>query len=44
MDYQTSTPGNTAADIADEIGRPVQYRPVAADGAARAASLLASLL
>jgi pimeloyl-ACP methyl ester carboxylesterase/predicted glycosyltransferase len=44
MDYQTAGPADIAAAIAAEIGRPVDYRPVAADGAARAASLLASLL
>ena len=31
-------------DIATEIGREVDYRPVATDGAARAAAMLASLL
>jgi len=30
--------------IAEEIGRDVAYRPVPADGAARAAALLAELL
>ena len=30
--------------IAAEIGRPVAYRPVETDGAARAATLLAELL
>jgi pimeloyl-ACP methyl ester carboxylesterase/predicted glycosyltransferase len=44
MDYQTAGPADIAAAIASEIGRQVDYRPVAADGAARAASLLASLL
>ncbi len=44
MDYQTSEPADIAAAIASEIGRHVDYRPVAANGAARAASLLASLL
>jgi pimeloyl-ACP methyl ester carboxylesterase/predicted glycosyltransferase len=44
MDYQTAGPGDIAAAIATEIGREVDYRPVATDGAARAASLLASLL
>jgi hypothetical protein len=29
---------------ASEIGRDVDYRPVAADGAARAAAMLADLL
>jgi pimeloyl-ACP methyl ester carboxylesterase/predicted glycosyltransferase len=44
MDYQTAGPADIAAAIAAEIGRRVDYRPVATDGAARAASLLASLL
>jgi pimeloyl-ACP methyl ester carboxylesterase/predicted glycosyltransferase len=44
MDYQTVGPADIAAAIATEIGREVDYRPVATDGAARAASLLASLL
>jgi pimeloyl-ACP methyl ester carboxylesterase/predicted glycosyltransferase len=44
MDYQTAGPADIADAIAAEIGREVDYRPVAADGAARAAALLASLL
>jgi UDP:flavonoid glycosyltransferase YjiC (YdhE family) len=44
MDYETSGPGEIAAAIAAEIGREVDYRPVAPDGAARAAALLADLL
>ena len=44
MDYQTAGPADIAAAIATEIGREVDYRPVATDGAARAASMLASLL
>jgi predicted glycosyltransferase len=44
MDYRTAGPADIAAAIATEIGREVDYRPVATDGAARAASLLASLL
>jgi hypothetical protein len=44
MDYQTAEPVGIAAAIATEIGRKVDYRPVATDGAARAASLLANLL
>ena len=31
-------------DFAAEIGRPVSYRPVETDGAARAAALLAELI
>jgi pimeloyl-ACP methyl ester carboxylesterase/predicted glycosyltransferase len=44
MDYRTVGPADIAAAIATEIGREVDYRLVATDGAARAASLLASLL
>jgi pimeloyl-ACP methyl ester carboxylesterase/predicted glycosyltransferase len=44
MDYQTAGPADIADAITAEIGQEVDYRPVAADGAARAAALLASLL
>jgi len=44
MDYETSGPTEIAAAIANEIGRAVDYRPVATGGAARAAALLAGLL
>jgi predicted glycosyltransferase len=44
MDYATAGPADIAGAIASEIGRKVDYRPVAADGAARAAALLAELL
>jgi UDP:flavonoid glycosyltransferase YjiC (YdhE family) len=44
MDYQSATPAGIAAAIATEIGREVDYRPGATDGAARAAALLADLL
>jgi pimeloyl-ACP methyl ester carboxylesterase/predicted glycosyltransferase len=44
MDYQTAGPADIADAIATEIGRAVDYRPVATDGAARAAALLANLL
>ena len=44
MDYDGSPPEVIAAAIAEEIGREVDYRPVAADGAARAAALLAEML
>ena len=37
-------PEALAQAIAAEIGRPVSYRPVEADGAARAAALLAELI
>jgi pimeloyl-ACP methyl ester carboxylesterase len=44
MDYGTATPESIADAIAAEVGRPVDYRPVETDGAARAAALLAELL
>jgi pimeloyl-ACP methyl ester carboxylesterase/predicted glycosyltransferase len=44
MNYATTGPADIAAAIASEIGREVDYRPVATDGAARAAALLAELL
>ena len=44
MDFETGTPDVIAAAIADEIGRDVSYRPVEADGAARAAALIAELI
>ena len=44
MDYETAGPAEIAAAIASEIGREVDYRPVATDGAARAAAMLAELL
>ena len=44
MDFETATPETIARAIADEIGRTVDYRPVEADGAARAAALIAELL
>jgi pimeloyl-ACP methyl ester carboxylesterase/predicted glycosyltransferase len=44
MDYDTATPESIAAAIGEEIGRDVDYRPVAADGAARAAARIAELL
>jgi pimeloyl-ACP methyl ester carboxylesterase len=44
MDFAAATPEVIAAAIAAEIGRPVDYRPVETDGAARAARLLAELL
>jgi len=40
MNYDTTTP----AAIATEISRPVDYRPVTTDGAARAAAMIAGLL
>ena len=44
MDYRDSPPEAIAAAIAEEIDRPVDYLPVATDGAARAAGLIAELL
>jgi predicted glycosyltransferase len=44
MDYATTDPDAIADAIAAEVGRTVDYRPVATDGAARAASLIADLV
>ena len=44
MDYRDSPPDAIAAAIAEEIDRPVDYLPVATDGAARAAGLIAELI
>jgi predicted glycosyltransferase len=44
MDIETTGPADIAAAIAAEIGRDVNYLPVATDGAARAAALIADLL
>jgi predicted glycosyltransferase len=44
MDYATSTPEIIAEAIAVELDRPIAYRPVETDGAARAAALIAPLL
>jgi pimeloyl-ACP methyl ester carboxylesterase/predicted glycosyltransferase len=44
MDFETASPADIAAAIASEIGRKVDYLPVATDGAARAAALIANLL
>ena len=44
MDYAAADPESLAEAIAAEIGRPVDYRPVESDGAAKAAALLAELL
>ena len=44
MDYRDSPPEAIAAAIAEEIGRAVDYRPVATGGAERAAELIAELL
>jgi UDP-N-acetylglucosamine:LPS N-acetylglucosamine transferase len=44
MDYHAAGPSDIAAAIGDEIGRDVDYLPVATDGAARAATMIADLL
>jgi UDP-N-acetylglucosamine:LPS N-acetylglucosamine transferase len=44
MDFDHSPPEAIAQAIASEIGRVVDYRPVTADGAARAAAMIADLL
>jgi pimeloyl-ACP methyl ester carboxylesterase/predicted glycosyltransferase len=44
MDFDDSPPDAIAATIAQEIGRDVDFRPVATDGAARAAAMIAELL
>jgi pimeloyl-ACP methyl ester carboxylesterase/predicted glycosyltransferase len=44
MDYDTITPDSLAEAIVAELGRRTDYLPVATDGAARAAALLADLL
>jgi pimeloyl-ACP methyl ester carboxylesterase/predicted glycosyltransferase len=44
MDYETATPDVIARALADELKRPVEYRPVETDGAQRAAHRIAELL
>jgi pimeloyl-ACP methyl ester carboxylesterase/predicted glycosyltransferase len=44
MDFEDATADTIAEAIAEEIGRPVGYRPVEHDGAERAAALIAELL
>ena len=44
MDFDTATPDVIADAIASEIGRRVEYKPVEAQGAARAAAHIAELL
>jgi predicted glycosyltransferase len=44
MDYVTSSPEVIAEAIGSELHRPVHYRPVETDGAARAAALIAPLI
>ena len=44
MDYATATPEFIARAMLEELGRPAGFRPVEADGAARAARMIADLL
>lgn len=44
MDYETATPEIIAEAVAEGVGKRVEYRPVEADGAARAARLIAELI
>jgi pimeloyl-ACP methyl ester carboxylesterase/predicted glycosyltransferase len=44
VDYDETGPEELAAAMAEEIARPVSYRPVETDGAERAAALLAELI
>jgi pimeloyl-ACP methyl ester carboxylesterase/UDP:flavonoid glycosyltransferase YjiC (YdhE family) len=44
MSFADDGPGEIAAALAEELGRPRRYRPVADDGAARAAAIIAELL
>jgi pimeloyl-ACP methyl ester carboxylesterase/predicted glycosyltransferase len=44
MQYHESGPEQIAGAMIEELARPIAYRPVESDGAARAAALIASLL
>ncbi|HTZ87114.1 MAG TPA: alpha/beta fold hydrolase [Solirubrobacteraceae bacterium] len=44
MEFDDSPPDAIAEAIAAELGREVRYRPVASDGAARAAAMIAEVL
>ena len=44
LDYEDTGPVSLAQAIAGEVDRPVSYRPVETDGAARAAAYLADLI
>jgi hypothetical protein len=44
MDWASTDPDELAAALAEELERAVDYRPVATDGASRAAVLLGELL
>jgi hypothetical protein len=43
MDFESAGPADISTEIATEIGREVDYLPVAIDGAVRAAAMLANL-
>jgi len=44
VDYEETRPEALAAAIAEEVARPVSYRPVETEGAKRAGALLAELI
>jgi pimeloyl-ACP methyl ester carboxylesterase/predicted glycosyltransferase len=44
MDYATATPEIIATALAEELRKPVAYKPVETDGAARAAARIAELV
>jgi predicted glycosyltransferase len=44
LSYATTTPEDIARELVAALSTPVEYRPVAPDGAARAAKLIAELL
>jgi len=44
MDFATATPESIGTAVADALARPVRSAPIADDGAARAAALLAALI
>ncbi len=44
LPYEETVPDMLARAMADEIARPVSYRPVETDGAARAAECLVELI
>jgi pimeloyl-ACP methyl ester carboxylesterase/predicted glycosyltransferase len=44
MDFARATPDAIATAVGEEIGRTVDYRAVATDGAARAAAMIATVL
>ena len=44
MDYAATDPESLAVAIVESLGRPVSYRDVETDGAARAAEMIADLI